>query len=151
MPLKPALTVAVAATAAARARMDAEAEWREARRDGEPDSRVFLGDVTDDRANATEPARRDVRGGVKARAAVVRKDLDTVARETFGTLELAALAPRDGAEIGAGVVVENVGMFEAADLCAFSAMAEHAKRAPARFARLALGSEKLFDVVAARL
>ena len=151
MPLKPALTVAVAATAAARARMDAEAEWREARRDGEPDSRVFLGDVTDDRANATAPARRDVRGGVKARAAVVRKDLDTVARETFGTLELAALAPRDGAEIGAGVVVENVGMFEAADLCAFSAMAEHAKRAPARFARLALGSEKLFDVVAARL
>jgi hypothetical protein len=127
-PLMPALAVAVASLEAARVRREIEEA-----RDERPDP-------TDD--DATH------------KISFSRLDFDRE-RALFTVLERAMLAPRRGATIGGGgdltgIVVERLGAFETDDLCAAAAMAEHAKRSHA-IRRLALGSTKLFDVVARRL
>jgi len=125
-PVKPALVVAVATLEAARVRRDIET------------------------ARAAASGDPDDFGAARSTRSVFDRE-----RELFAVLERAMLAPRRGGAKGgvgemAGIRIERVGAFETDDLCAASAMAEHAKRSRA-LRGLALGAPQLFETVARRL
>lgn len=85
----------------------------------------------------------------KERGRDTRHDAD-YARELFGDLELAMLAPINLAEQGCRPLIEDVGALDIRDVCAAAAMAEHFLKVP-KMRALALASPELFDVTVSRL